>query len=66
MDSQHKERVGTWSDLRRLQVGITKYEVVGLEPNSFYEVDINARNELGVSASQPYRIKTMQGVSGMY
>ena len=47
-----------------IKTGITKYELTNLESNTFYEIDVIARNEIGPSASQPYRVKTMVG-SGM-
>lgn len=56
-----KGKVGQWSDIFTIKTGITKYELINLESNTFYEIDVIARNEIGLSASQPYRVKTMIG-----
>jgi hypothetical protein len=59
-----KTKVGPWSSDITIKSGVTKYEITGLEVNTFYEIDIVARNELGKSPDQPYRIKTMTGSGG--
>jgi hypothetical protein len=52
-----------WSDRIALNFGLTKYELYNLMPNSYYEIEITARNDFGLSASQPYRIKTLTGAA---
>ena len=53
-----------WSSLHVLKAPISNFEIVDLQPNSFYQVDVLAKNDIGSSASQPFRIRTMPGQYG--
>jgi hypothetical protein len=53
-----------WSSLRVIKAPTSNYEILDLVPNSFYQVDILAKNDIGPSASQPFRIRTMPGNYG--
>lgn len=58
------EKVEAWSQTRLVKQPITNFEILQLEANSFYEVDIVARNDIGPSASQPFRIRTLPSSAG--
>jgi hypothetical protein len=47
-----------------VQAPLSNYEIPNLQPDSFYEVEILARNDIGPSASQPFRIRTLPGQLG--
>jgi len=53
------ERVEPWSSTKRVTAPVTNYEITFLAPNSFYEVEVLARNDIGPSAGQPFRIRTL-------
>jgi hypothetical protein len=53
-----------WSSLRVVKAPQSNFEIPDLVPNSFYQVDILAKNDIGASASQPFRIRTMPGNYG--
>jgi len=53
------DRIEPWSITKFIKYPTSNYEITQLLPNSFYEVDILARNDIGVSASQPFRVKTL-------
>lgn len=67
-DSSNKHvdtnRLGAWSDVVVIKVPITNFEITNILPNSFYEVDVVARNDIGPSASQPFRVRTLPGQIG--
>lgn len=58
------DNYGSWSHTVRIKEPKTNYEIEGLAPNSYYEVDILARNDIGPSASKPFRIRTSQFIPG--
>ena len=53
-----------WSSIVTVKQPITNYEIINLKDDSFYEIDIIARNELGQSTSQPFEIRTLTSPSG--
>jgi hypothetical protein len=55
---------GQWSHTIRVKDPKQNFEISELKPNSFYEVDILARNDIGPSASKPFRIRTTQFIPG--
>ncbi|RNA28752.1 fasciclin-2 isoform X3 [Brachionus plicatilis] len=64
--NQHVDtsRLGSWSSVVVINAPVTNYEITNILPNSFYEVDVVARNDIGPSASQPFRIRTLPGQIG--
>jgi hypothetical protein len=49
-----------WSSIVTIKEPVRKYMIMNLEANSIYEVDILARNDFGLSASQLFSIRTLQ------
>ncbi len=58
------ERIEAWSPTKVVKAPLSNYEIINLAPDSFYEVEILARNDIGPSASQPFRIRTLPGQIG--
>lgn len=48
-----------WSATKFIKFPTSNFELTQLQANSFYEVDVLARNDIGASASQPFRIRTL-------
>lgn len=48
-----------WSATKFIKFPTSNFELTQLLANSFYEVDVLARNDIGASASQPFRIRTL-------
>jgi hypothetical protein len=42
----------------------SNFELIDLQANSFYEVEVLAKNDIGASASQPFRIRTLPAQYG--
>jgi len=55
-----------WSQTKFVKFPTSNYEITQLQPNSFYEVDVLARNDIGASASQPFRIRTLPSTQGEF
>jgi len=53
------DRLEPWSLTKFIKYPTSNFEITNLLPNSFYEVDVLARNDIGASASQPFRIRTL-------
>jgi hypothetical protein len=58
------DRLEPWSLTKFIKYPTSNFEITNLLPNSFYEVDVLARNDIGASASQPFRIKTLASSPG--
>ena len=59
------DKIEPWSAPQNVKAPATNYQIMQLFPNSFYEVDIVARNDIGQSASQPFRIRTSAAPQGI-
>jgi hypothetical protein len=57
-------KVEKWSTTRIVKETTFNFELLLLYPNSFYEVEVLARNDIGTSASQPFRIRTLATTAG--
>jgi hypothetical protein len=53
-----------WSASQKTIASKTNFEMTMLSPNSFYEVEVLARNDIGPSAAQPFRVRTLTTSSG--
>ena len=58
------QRVEPWSSTRKVTAPKSNFEMTLLSPNSFYEVEVLARNDIGPSAGQPFRVRTLVASSG--
>jgi len=58
------DKIENWSQAVVLKAPKSNYEIIQLTPNSFYEIDVVARNDIGPSASQPFRIRTLAASQG--
>ena len=58
------ERVEPWTAVKRVQAPVAHFELTLLSPNSFYEVEVLARNDIGASPSQPTRVRTLVSSPG--
>ena len=58
------EAIEPWSILNVVKAPTSNFEMMDLQPNSFYQVDILAKNDIGASASQPFRVRTLPGSYG--
>ena len=58
------DNYGSWTPYIKVNWPKTNHEILDLQPNSFYEVDLIARNDIGPSASQTFRIRTLASLPG--
>ncbi|CAF0761162.1 unnamed protein product [Brachionus calyciflorus] len=65
-NNQHvnTDKIEPWSSVQIIKAPLSSYEIVSIQSNSFYEVDVIAMNDIGPSASQPFRIRTLPGQIG--
>lgn len=57
-------RVEPWSSTKKVTAPKSNFEMTLLSANSFYEVEVLARNDIGPSAGQPFRVRTLAASSG--
>ena len=58
------DKTEAWSAFKLVKAPLNNFELTNLQANSFYEIEILARNDIGPSAAQPFRIRTLPSFAG--
>lgn len=64
VDAKYIEKTDQWSSIHTLTNNQYRFEIKNLSSNSYYEIEIRARNEIGISPVVPERVKTLPSLTG--